>query len=169
MMHKAWQSIGEVSYCFSMSSIKFQGHTSWEINDLNPISVRLLGWSQLSNPSDLPCFSRTMNCFPFCWLLVYVLVTACHILDGCSLHTGGNERAETGKTNLWRHHEWDGVSNHQPHDCLLNHLFEAQIKENIKAPRHRSLSGGNSPVTGEFPTQCPVTRKMFPLMTSSWI
>ena len=26
--------------------------------------------------------------------------------------------------------------NHQPHDCLLNHLFKAQIKENTKAPRH---------------------------------
>ena len=28
----------------------------------------------------------------------------------------------------------DGVSNHQPHDCLLNRLFNAQIKVNIKAP-----------------------------------
>ena len=27
-----------------------------KINDLNPIWVRLLGRSQLSNPSDLPCF-----------------------------------------------------------------------------------------------------------------
>ena len=23
----------------------------------------------------------------------------------------------------WRHNEHDGVSNHQPHDCLLKHLF----------------------------------------------
>ena len=30
-------------------------------------------------------------------------------------------------------------------------LFKAQIKENIKAPRHR-------PVTGEFPVERPVTR-----------
>ena len=36
----------------------------------------------------------------------------------------------------WRHNERDGVSNHQPHDCLLNRLFKAQIKENIKAVRH---------------------------------
>ena len=42
----------------------------------------------------------------------------------------------------WRHNGRDGVSNHQPHDRLLNHLFKAQIKENIKAL-----------VTGEFPTQ----------------
>ena len=37
------------------SSIKFQGHTGWKIDYLNPIWVRLLGRSQLSNPSDLPC------------------------------------------------------------------------------------------------------------------
>ena len=45
-------------YCFLGSSITFQGHTGWKIDDLNPIWVRLLGWSQLSNPSDLPCFCR---------------------------------------------------------------------------------------------------------------
>ena len=45
-----------MSDCFSGSSIKFQGHTGWKIDDLNPIWVRLLGWSQLSNPSDLHCF-----------------------------------------------------------------------------------------------------------------
>ena len=39
----------------------------------------------------------------------------------------------------WRHNECDGVSNHQPHDCLHNCLFMAQIKENIKAPRHWPL------------------------------
>ena len=43
-------------YCFSRSSIKFQGHTGRRIDDLNPIWVRLLGRSQLSNPSDLPCY-----------------------------------------------------------------------------------------------------------------
>ena len=28
MMHKAWSSIEEVHYCFSMSSVKFQGHAA---------------------------------------------------------------------------------------------------------------------------------------------
>ena len=55
MMHKAWCSIEEVLYWFFRSSIKFQGHTGWKIDDLNPIWVRILGPSQLSNPSDLPC------------------------------------------------------------------------------------------------------------------
>ena len=52
----------------------------------------------------------------------------------------------------WRHNERDSVSNHQPHDCLLNRLFiQTQIKENIKAPLHFWL--GNSQGTGEFPAQ----------------
>ena len=37
MMHKAWHSIEEVSYYLSRSSIKFQGHTDWKIDSLNPI------------------------------------------------------------------------------------------------------------------------------------
>ena len=52
----------------------------------------------------------------------------------------------------WRHSERDDVSTRQPHDCLLKHLFKAQIKENTKAPRHWPLCG-EFPVTGEFPTQ----------------
>ena len=65
-----------------------------------------------------------------------LLLMTCHIIHRWSLQ--------------WRHNERDGVSNHQPHDCLLNRLFN--IKENIKAMRHWPLCG-NSPVTGEFPAQ----------------
>ena len=50
------------------------------------------------------------------------------------------------KALQWRHNERDGVSNHQPHDCLLTRLYKVQIKENIKALRHKG----------------PVTQKMFP-------
>ena len=111
MMHKAWSSIEEVPYCFSRSSIKFQGHIALKIvqfdsnlafpdcnSSLNsPMAMkcctkleiakeicpivfqdhpsnfkvtrdktspiltqigrfRIIGRSQLSNPSDLPCW-----------------------------------------------------------------------------------------------------------------
>ena len=46
----------------------------------------------------------------------------------------------------------DGVSNHQPYDCLLNHLFRRRSKEASKL-RVTGLCEGNSPVTGEFPAQ----------------
>ena len=37
MMHKAWHSVEEIPYCVFMSSIKFPGHTGWNIDGLNPI------------------------------------------------------------------------------------------------------------------------------------
>ena len=52
----------------------------------------------------------------------------------------------------WRYNERDGVSNHQPHDCLLKRLLKAQIKWTPKL-RVTGLCEGNSPVTGEFPSQ----------------
>ena len=61
----------------------------------------------------------------------------------------------------WRHTGHDGVSNHQPHHCLLNRVFRRRSKETSKL-RVTGLCAGNSPATGEFPTQRPVTRKMFP-------
>ena len=111
MMHKAWSNIENVPYCFSRSSIKFQGHKAlkivefypnWAFPDCNsslnsPMAMkcctkletakercpivfqghpsnfkvtryktsliltqlgrfRTIGQSQLSNPSDLPCW-----------------------------------------------------------------------------------------------------------------
>ena len=36
MLHKAWNSKGQVPYCFPRSSIKFQGHTGQNITDFDP-------------------------------------------------------------------------------------------------------------------------------------
>ena len=52
----------------------------------------------------------------------------------------------------WRHNEHDSVSDHQPHDCLLNRLFRHWSKKTSKL-RVTSLCAGNSPGTGEFPAQ----------------
>ena len=51
-----------------------------------------------------------------------------------------------------RHNVHDGVSNHQPHDCLLNRLFRRRSKETSKL-YVTGICAGNSPVTGEFPAQ----------------
>ena len=55
-------------------------------------------------------------------------------------------------TLRWRHNEHDGISNHQPHDCLVNRLFRRRSKKTSKL-RVTGLCEGNSPVTGEFPAQ----------------
>ena len=52
----------------------------------------------------------------------------------------------------WRHNGRDGVSNYQPHDCLLNRVFRRKSKE-ISKLRVTGLCAGNSPVTSEFPAQ----------------
>ena len=64
---------------------------------------------------------------------------------------------KTLKTLQWRHNGWDSVSNHQPHDCLLNRLF-----------RHRSNNASKLRVNSlcvrgihRRPHKWPVTRKKF--------
>ena len=52
----------------------------------------------------------------------------------------------------WHHNGRDGVSNHQPHDCLHNRSFRRRSKKTSK-PRVTGLCAGNSPVTGGFPAQ----------------
>ena len=50
----------------------------------------------------------------------------------------------------WCRNECDGVSNHQPHDCLLDCLFRLNKTSKLHIT---GLFEGNSPVTSEFPTQ----------------
>ena len=52
----------------------------------------------------------------------------------------------------WRHNDQDGVSNHQPHQCLLNRLLVRRSKKTSKL-RVTGLCAGNSPETGGFPVQ----------------
>ena len=65
------------------------------------------------------------------------------------------------KTLQWHHNDRFGISNDQPHDCLLSCIFRHRSKKTSK-PRVTSLCEGNSQVTGEFPAQRPVMWKMFP-------
>ena len=69
----------------------------------------------------------------------------------CVLHDNSNQW--NYKLFLrWRHNGRDGVTNHQPHDCLLNRLFGRRSKKTSKL-HVIGLCVGNSPGTGEFPTQ----------------
>ena len=128
MMHRAWCGIEKVPYCFSRSSVKFQGHIAlkivefdlnWAFPDCNsslnspmvmkccakletakkrcpivfqghpsnlkvtrdktsPILTqigrfRTIGRSQLSNPSDLPCYNMAISRkSTFIWSQVYL-------------------------------------------------------------------------------------------------
>ena len=61
----------------------------------------------------------------------------------------------------WRHNGHDGVSNHQPHHCLLNRLFGCRSKKHQSSASLAFVRGiHRGPVN--FPHKWPVTRKMFP-------
>ena len=62
----------------------------------------------------------------------------------------------------WRHNGHDGVSNHQPHDCLFKRLFRRRSKKTSKL-RVTGLCVGNSPVTGEFPAQMASNAENVPI------
>ena len=57
----------------------------------------------------------------------------------------------------WRHDERDGVSNHQPHDCLLNRLVRAH-----QSPASLAFVRGIYRWPTNFSYKRPVTRKIFP-------
>ena len=72
-----------------------------------------------------------------------------------ALLPGGQWYRSTLETWPWYHHYNDvimGVSNHQPHHCLLNRSFRRRSKKTSKL-RVTGLCAGNSPVTGELPAQ----------------
>ena len=63
-------------------------------------------------------------------------------------------------TLQWRHNGRNSVSNHQPHDCLLNRLFRRRTKKSSASLAFvRVIHRG--PVNS--PHKWPVTRKMLPL------
>ena len=68
----------------------------------------------------------------------------------CKKSRGVTQYRKNGlRTLQWRHNGHDRVSNHQPHDCLLNRLFRHRKK--TSKLRFTGLYVGNSPGTGEFP------------------
>ena len=60
----------------------------------------------------------------------------------------------------WRHNDRHGVSNNQPHDCLLNGLFRRKSKKTSELRITGFVKGIHRwPVNSPQPE--PVTRKMF--------
>ena len=83
----------------------------------------------------------------------YQLCTPKGVHNNGSLHRVSRCMCLVGWISLrWRRNGCDGVSNHQPHHCLLNRLFRSRSKKTSKL-RVTGLCTGNSLGTGEFPTQ----------------
>ena len=193
MMHRAWNSIEEVPYCFSRSYVKLQGHTALKIVDFDPkwpfpdcnsslespmatkwctkLEValkrcpivfqghpsnfkvtrdktspiltqigrfRTIGRLQLSNPSDLPCFSKNtlfkldilknINAYSSCqifnryhifdwpWYGFGALITSCDKISHCVMYRGSDTIFMTGcvreiRGTIYCRHAVPGKSN----------------------------------------------------------
>ena len=100
---------------------------------------------------------KNYSCIPLI-VCIFVKVTRCALdqpydYTQCNWSNPEVCRKEPPRESLqWRHNERDGVSNRQPHDCLLNLSF-----------RRRSKKTSRLRVTGlcERNSEGPVTRKMF--------
>ena len=75
---------------------------------------------------------------------------------------GGQGRCFIHTTLQWRHNERNGVSNHQPHNCLLNRVFRRRSKKTSKPLRHWPLWGEFTDDRWIPRTKEPVTQKRFP-------
>ena len=80
------------------------------------------------------------------------VIVCCGLLRASYRHYIRRGYCPDTRSLYWRHYERDGVSNHRRLQCLLTRLCQAQIKENIKAPRDWPLWGE---FTGDrrFPSQ----------------
>ena len=69
MLHKAWNSKGEVPYCFPRSSIKFQGHTGQNITNIDP-NWAFPDYRPVAAFKSLRFALFTCNCINPWWLFV---------------------------------------------------------------------------------------------------
>ena len=116
--------------------------------------------------SDDKVVKLTIFCFQWCdtsVLIIFFRLWQAHITTMAHF------------SSQWRHNGHEGVSNHQPHGCLLNHLFRPRSTKTSKL-HFTGLYEGNSLVTGSLihwwpvnsPHKGPAIRKCFHLMISSW-
>ena len=113
----------------------------------------ILGTMKTSSTFPVTTMAVTLTTFPFLWW--FLASIRCKKNENISLTGVSWARyppMKEGVTLLWRHNGHDGVSNHQPHDCLLSRLFRLRSKT-ISKLRVTGLCAGKSPETGEFPAQ----------------
>ena len=66
MLLKAWSSIEEVPYCFSRSSVKFQGHTAQKIVEFDPNWAFPDCNSSLNSPMAMKCSTKLETAKEIC-------------------------------------------------------------------------------------------------------
>ena len=122
--------------------------TSWQLRNLLSawllLFVKILKWFQWTRYDWWAFYNIApgYTTISFLYAVEYYLRSD----HDCSRYNGPLQRRHNGR---------DSVSNHQPHDCLLNRLFRRRSKKTSKL----RVTG---PCAVNSPHKWPVTRKMFP-------
>ena len=82
-----------------------------------------------------------------------------HCVKASELIYGDHQLAILCLSLLWRHNECDGVSNHQPHDCLL---YSGVDQRKHQSSASLAFVWGIHRGQVNSPHKWPVTRKMIP-------
>ena len=82
----------------------------------------------------------------------WCLTAPSHCLSQCWLRSVSLHGITRPQSLQWCYNGRNGISNPQPHHCLLSPLFRRRSKKTSKLCVN-GLCAGNSPVTGKFPTQ----------------
>ena len=109
--------------------------------------------------------------FTFVSNLIILSIVSVYVLFGlfdCDVKSQRAALSEWSVENMsitlhWRNNEHDGVSNHQPHDCLLKRLFRRRSKETSKLRVTGLCVRGIHRWPVNSPHKGPVTTKMFPI------
>ena len=86
----------------------------------------------------------------------------CHYKDNIIVQPFNLLRREYWYSLQWRHNKWDGISNHQPQDCLLNPVSGADLGKAQSCASLAFVRGIHGWPVNSLPAQRPVTQKMFP-------
>ena len=81
-------------------------------------------------------------------------------INACYTDINGMNWLNLQMSLQWRHIGRDGVSNHQPHPCLLNRVFRRRSNKTSKL-RVTGLCAWNSPVGDEFLAQMASNAEIF--------
>ena len=119
---------------------------------INQITLYMLNCSGKYKSIFLPYFSKHSDKLKS-FVVMTVITCATHIFIAkmrTCVHF--SDKVVHCNSLQWRHNGPDGVSNHQPHHCLLSRLSGRRSKKTSKL-RVTGLCAGNSPGTGGFPAQ----------------
>ena len=118
------------------------------IHTLGSAYVRLSMALHKAEVSLLPMFWGYHSLALSCWWKQWGMSAGSH----CWGYSPGAQSCKSLHSLQWCHNEPDGVSNHQPHDCLRKPLFRRRSKKTSKL-HVTGLCEGNSLVTSEFHAQ----------------